>query len=65
MVKLILKDCQLFAEENGGKCLSTKYINNKMKMHWKCAEGHTWESSFSNIKNRKRWCPDCCGYKKN
>ncbi len=57
--KLTLLDCQNIAEERGGKCLSEEYNNNSDKMRWCCKEGHIWETSFGNIKNRKTWCRQC------
>ena len=57
--KLTIKECQQVAEERGGKCLSTKYVNAKISMKWQCLEGHIWENLFDNIKNKNQWCPDC------
>lgn len=49
---------QLLAEELGGICLSNEYVNNKTKLHWRCAEGHEWEALPQNIK-RGHWCQVC------
>jgi len=57
--KLTLENCQMIAEERGGKCISTEYKNNKTKMLWKCERNHFWETSFGSIKNRNSWCPEC------
>jgi len=59
--KLTIEDCQKFAENKGGKCLSEEYIGNKQKLDWVCSEGHTWKACFSHIKNNNRWCPICGG----
>jgi uncharacterized protein YkuJ len=50
------------ASDKGGICLSTEYINNSIKMLWKCFYLHhnTWESQYSNVRNGK-WCPECSG----
>ena len=57
--KYTIEECQQVAKELGGECLSTKYINVKTLMEWKCSEGHTWDAVFTSIKNQNTWCPDC------
>lgn len=57
--KLNIKEMERLAKSRGGKCLSTKYMNNKTKLKWRCKEGHTWEAMPSNIKNHGKWCPIC------
>jgi hypothetical protein len=52
------------AESRGGKCLSDKYKNKSLKLLWECSEGHRWEASPGNVKNRKSWCPICAKNKK-
>lgn len=47
----------------GGKLLSTRYINAKTKLHWKCNCGHEWYSVWSNVSQGK-WCPKCAGNSK-
>jgi hypothetical protein len=54
-----IEEMQALAAKNGGKCLSTRYINARTKLKWQCAEGHTWMAIPSSIKNLKSWCPDC------
>jgi hypothetical protein len=49
--------CQI-AHERGGKCLSKKYINNRTKLFWECAEGHQWEALPMKVSNGS-WCPTC------
>ena len=51
---------QAIAENFGGKCLSTEYINNETKLIWQCDKGHIWEAIPSNIA-RNHWCPHCAG----
>lgn len=46
------------AEEHGGKCLSTEYVDNKTPLSWRCAEGHEWQSAPQNVRPGK-WCPEC------
>jgi hypothetical protein len=57
--KLTIEKMQKIAVERGGKCLSTKYLNQRTKLEFECAEGHTWFAKSGNIKNSKSWCPDC------
>jgi len=56
--KLTIEEMQELAEEKGGKCLSTEYINNRTKLKWQCKKGHTWEATANNIK-KGEWCPYC------
>ena len=53
-----IEECKEVAEEKGGKCLSTEYVNTKTKMSWECKEGHQWKTTFSSIKSGS-WCPKC------
>lgn len=56
---LSLKECQEFALNKGGECVSTNYKNNNTNMKWKCSDGHKWVTPFSIIKNNGAWCPHC------
>jgi hypothetical protein len=62
-VKLTLEECQQFAIDKDGECLSTEYVNNRTKMRWKCNKGHEWDAKFNGIKHRGTWCPQCSGYR--
>jgi hypothetical protein len=61
--KHTIEDCHKIAESRGGKCLSAKYKNNKIKMLWQCQYGHKWEACYGDIANSGHWCPDCGGSK--
>ena len=52
-LKSSIEECHNIAKERGGKCLSKEYINTNTKIKWECKEGHTWESTFSQMKYRK------------
>ena len=54
-----IEDMHELAHKRGGKCISTKYVNNYSKLKWECANGHTWWAVPNNIKNAKTWCPKC------
>lgn len=58
-----LEEAKEIASQRGGECLSKKFINNKTKLAWRCAEGHAWNAELSGIKAGK-WCPICGGSKK-
>ena len=49
---------QKIAEEHGGKCLSTEYINSREKLKFECAKGHKWETTAINVKQGS-WCLRC------
>jgi len=59
MAKYNMDTMQKLASERGGECLSKKYVNMTAKLMWKCKEGHIWETTPSNIKHAKSWCPIC------
>jgi len=56
--KLTIEEMQEIANEKGGKCLSTIYINSKSKLKWECAKAHQWESYPYYIK-QGYWCSIC------
>jgi len=53
-----LRELRKIAKNNGGKCLSKKYQDNKTKLLWECAEGHQWSAISSTIR-RGGWCQVC------
>jgi len=55
---ITLRDVQKLVESKDGKCLSTKYINNRIKMRWECKYGHIFEMSYGAIQ-QGQWCPKC------
>ena len=56
--KLTLEEMQRIAEDRGGKCLSSTYINAHTKLEWECEKGHTWFADPVMIK-AGTWCPEC------
>ena len=64
-VKPNITELQEYAINKGGKLVSTEYINNITKMLWECEEGHQWEAKWTDIKNKKSWCPGCSSLKPN
>jgi hypothetical protein len=56
--KLTISQMRKIASSHGGKCLSKKYVNQKVKLEWECAAGHRWKAGSVGIKLGK-WCPKC------
>jgi hypothetical protein len=49
-----------FAEEKGGKCLSTIYTRGDAKYDFECSKGHRFSCSWNSLKfDRKDWCSEC------
>lgn len=63
--KYNLKTCRELAKSVGWECLSTKYIDAKSKLTWKCPEGHVQEITTQYFKfmvtNGDRKCVFCHG----
>ncbi len=53
-----IEEMRELAKERNGKCHSSKYENNKIKLKWQCADGHTWIAR-SDMIIRGAWCPYC------
>ena len=64
-IKLTIEDMQEIAKSRGGECLSPKYFGNKVKLKWRCSNGHEWEATPSSVKNNHSWCPFCSRKKGN
>ena len=58
-----IEDMQQIALDQGGWCLSTRYINNHTELWWQCAKGHIWDAVPSSIQQGS-WCPVCGGSKR-
>lgn len=60
-----LLQIQKIAESKGGKCVSKNYVNNSLKLEFRCRNGHTFHANANNIKSGW-WCKFCSGsYKHN
>jgi hypothetical protein len=53
-----LKDAEIIATKNKGRCLSDKYTNDKSKLTWECSKKHTFEKRLSDVRDGA-WCPIC------
>jgi hypothetical protein len=56
--KKFLEICIDRAKKNGGKLLSTRFLDSKEKMEWQCSSGHVWFTSWTSVSSG-RWCPVC------
>jgi hypothetical protein len=61
--KKTIIDMQILAEKQGGKCLSSVYVNAHTKLEWECRKGHIWKATPHNIRAGK-WCGTCFGNNK-
>jgi hypothetical protein len=65
---LELKTMQRLARNRRGRCLSTRYINNRCPLLWRCKRGHRWKAQPSNVKGGKHkrgtWCPECYNFRR-
>lgn len=53
-----LENLREIARSKGGACLADSYSHGKIKLSWRCAEGHVWTSSANNIRGGS-WCHEC------
>ena len=51
-----------FAEDKGGKCLSTKYKSIDDKYEWECINLHQWDATWVNVLHNETWCGECLKY---
>lgn len=58
-----LEEMKRLAKKRGGECLSSEYVDSRVKLEWQCKEGHVWIASPHDIK-QGRWCPECASNKK-
>lgn len=58
-----LAEMQALARWNGGRCLSTRYVNDSAKLLWQCRKGHRWSAPANGIK-AGNWCPVCAVLRK-
>jgi hypothetical protein len=56
--KSTIEEMYNLAKAHGGKCHSTKYINNRTKLLWECSKGHKFSATPDSAQQGK-WCPIC------
>jgi hypothetical protein len=55
---------QSIAAAKGGKCLSSEYLGQHVKLRWECEKGHQWESIPGNVRRLGSWCDTCARKRK-
>ena len=61
---LTIEEMQELARTRGGECLSKRYVNGRVPLKWRCAQGHEWHAEPLTVKpsgyqERGTWCPVC------
>jgi hypothetical protein len=64
MKKSVTHQLRLIAEQRGGKCLSSRYVNTTSPLEWSCIVGHRWQATVASIIRMNTWCPVCAGNRK-
>lgn len=54
-----IETARKIAEERGGKCTSTIYVNNRTNLDFICENGHGFQSILDNVLNKGTWCNQC------
>ena len=63
--KLNLEDIKQECLKHEVECLEEEYINNKIKMKFKCKCGNVYEAPWAKVTSRNQWqCPKCSGKEK-
>lgn len=57
--KYSIKDMNLLAEANGGRCISNTYKGIHSKLEWECYLGHNWKSSPIVMFLKENYCTVC------
>ncbi|MCY7409772.1 MAG: hypothetical protein LH473_05825 [Chitinophagales bacterium] len=58
VAKHTIEQMKLLAQQFGGKCISSTYVNIDSKLKWQCKNGHEWEANALAIQ-RGSWCKQC------
>ena len=53
-----MQKIQDVALSHRGKCLSNKFLGNKIKLKFQCENGHEWET-YPYVILHGHWCPKC------
>jgi len=56
--KWTIQELDEIAIKNGGRCLSTIYVNYKTHLKWMCEKEHIWEATPHSV-TQGSWCPRC------
>ena len=54
-----LQEFKDYADNHGGKCLSTIFISIHQPLYWECKEGHRWSACIRVRDEKPTWCLKC------
>lgn len=57
--KKTIEEMRLVAKRHGGEFVSQEYLGMNVKHLWKCADGHTWPATPTNVIHSGSWCLTC------
>ena len=57
--KYSIEDINALAKRRGGECLSPEFTSSRLKLKFRCKEGHVWEARADAILYANKWCPEC------
>ena len=64
LAKITIEQVHALANEMGGTCDATKFINSRTLIPWTCNIcEHTWQSSYRSVR-QGNWCLPCSGKQK-
>lgn len=61
--KRTLAQCQSYAQAKYGECLTLEYINEDVKLLWRCAKNHVWSATSVSVVGQNSWCKRCADNK--
>ena len=61
--RLTLEEMEAVARARGGTCLSRRYSPAPAKLKWRCARGHVWTATGTQVR-RGTWCPTCANHRR-
>jgi hypothetical protein len=61
--KYTINHIKKIAKSKGGKCLSSKYINNRLKLKFMCKNRHEFDLNSNHLIHDNSWCPKCSSFK--
>lgn len=57
--KRTLEQCQTYARTRGGECLASEYVNEDVRLLWRCDREHTWSATPASVVRQQSWCKRC------
>ena len=61
-IKWTIETVKEKCREHGIECLEDKYVDNKIKMRFRCKCGNEYEARWDSVTTQEQWqCPECSG----